>query len=315
MNVLKWLIEWPPMHMAVSLAFGPIDFLEGRIYDLLGWDRRPDFFRDWQSDRLPFEPPAVYPLEHPRSTPSPAFSVADARANYTAAVIFRRLPEAQILPWLPKHFTLDPACANERGEYPVCYCFGYHQNLRRVWMIADGINYLEVCIGALGVRRRSPQPGFEGPFVFMPRLDLNRLYPTLLGRMVGLSKHWTRIEAGRARYSVDAGYAASFEPYGTRGKPDDFPLLAPWRKLLSMPLVTETELGHLYMYFDWGWPYAWIQPIRASVECTTTDIALMPRGRSEFRGIDTDPDGAFRIAMPWEMQSPFSRQSIPPASP
>lgn len=315
MNLFKRLIQWPPVQLASSLVFGVVDSVEGVLYSALGLDRRPEFFRDWQSDRLAFNPPAVYPLVHPRGTPSPPFSVADARANYTAAVVPRRLPLAEIEPWLPAGFGLDPACADERGRYPVCYTFGYHQDLRRVWMIANGINYLEVCIGILGVRHLSAKPGFQGPFVFMPRLDLNRLYPTVLGRMVGLPKHWVRISATTARYSVRNKYEASFAPNGSRAKPGDFPLLAPWQELLSMPLVTETSIGHLYMYFDWGWPYSWIQPVRGSLECRAPAVACMPRGRFDFRGIDEDPAGAFRIAMPWEMQAPFSRQSIPQVSP
>jgi hypothetical protein len=315
MNLLKRLIEWRPFQLVSSLGFGAVDTVEGLLYGALGLDRRPLFFRDWQTDRLAFDPPAVYPLVHPRGTPSPSFSVADARANYTAAVVPRRLSASEIAPWLPPGFGLDPAFADERGRYPVCYTFGYHQDLRRVWMIANGIAYLEVCIGVLGVRHLSAKPGFQGPFVFMPRLDLNRLYPTVLGRMVGLPKHWIRIETEAARYTVKGKYAASFDPYGQRAKPGDFPLLASWQELLSMPLVTQTSIGHLYMYFDWGWPYSWIQPIRGSLECLAPEIACMPPGRFDFAGIDEDPAGAFRIAMPWEMQAPFSRRSIPPPAP
>jgi len=329
---LTRLVVNPVSHWISSVVFGFCDVVFHSIYHLLGLAHRPDFFRSWQTSHNSFYPSFEIPLRDGRQYLKHSRSVSDPYGVYTAAIVFRYIPRADAekalasLQAINPNARLDPSFEDAHGRYPVCYCFGFHQNLLSGWMLKlnrrnigikfKGIDYSEVCIGILGVKLDDPAHVYPGPFLFMPRLHLNRLYPTFLGLTVGLAKTWSRVRPSDENYTVHERftgrqlYRAEFEPYGEIGPPERFTNLGPLLKLLELPLVSRLLGDILYTYFDWGWDHSFVQPIRGHLECFSDEVPCMPRGRFEFAGIDQDASGAFRVHLPWELVAPFRRNAI-----
>src|SRR5581483_1998240 len=296
-RLLTLLLTNPVSHWIGSILVGAGDVAFHAVYHLFGLQHRPDFFPSWQASSNSFYPRFEIPLRDGRQYLKHTRSASDPFGIYTAAVVFRYIPRALAeralasLHAVNPNARLDPSLEDPQGRYPVCYCFGFHQNLLSGWMMKlnrwnlgikfSGIDYSEVCIGVLGVKLDDPAHVYPGPFLFMPRLHLNRLYPTLLGLLVGLDKVWTRVTPADKNYEVRERftgrklYRAEFEPYGKIGAPEQFVNLAPFQKLMELPTISRLLGEILYTYFDWGWEHSFVQPIRGRVECFSDDIPCM----------------------------------------
>ena len=304
-------------HASTSIVFGCLDVVHRFFYTILGLDKHPDYFRDWQRDRIKNYPKVVYPLPETGPAPKPRFSIWDTRGFYTTTVFFHYLDHQQAKAFLPRGLELDPALVNAEGLYPVAYMFGYQQDLRRVWMKLHGINYLEFAIGVLGLKCPSAQ-GYTGPFMYMPRLFLNRFYPTWLGWLCGYPKRLSRIVTGQDSYAVKSLFRgkpifeAKFQPQGVVGGWRDFPNFQPWMRQLAAPQANcFFDDGFLFLYYDWPWRYARIQGVCGSVTVESDDIPGLPRGTHSFDSIDSSPVGGFRLAIPWELVAPFATKTLP----
>lgn len=329
---LTLLVVNPVSHWVVSIVTGVTDVVFHSLYHAFGLARHPDFFRSWQTSRASFYPPFEIPLSEGRQYVKHSRSPSDPFGIYTAAIVFRYIPRAEaeraLLPLraINPNARLDLSLEDSYGNHPVCYCFGFHQNVLSGWMLKlnrqnlgikfKGIDYSEVCIGILGVRLDDPAHVYPGPFLFIPRLHLNRLYPTFLGWMVGLAKVWSRVSPTDENYAVHDRftgrelYRAEFEPYGEIGPPERFTNLGPFLQLLELPLLTRLLGDILFTYFDWGWDHSFIQPVRGRLECFSDAVPCMPRGSFEFEGIDRNASGAFRVHLPWELVAPFRRNAL-----
>ncbi|MGC2656376.1 MAG: hypothetical protein WA324_00255 [Bryobacteraceae bacterium] len=331
-HVLTLLVVNRVSHWIASIVIGVSDVVFHCVYQLFRLEHHPNFFRSWQASQCSFYPPFEIPLNDGRQYLKHSRSASDPFGVYTAAIVFRYIPRADAekglvaLQEISPHARLDSSVEDAHGNYPVCYCFGFHQNLLSGWMLKlnrqslgirfKGIDYSEVCIGLLGVELNNPAHVYPGPFLFMPHLHLNRFYPTFLGRLTGLAKIWNRVNPSDENYHVhdrstgNKLYRAEFEPYGEIAAPERFTNLAPFLKLLELPLVTCLLGDILYTYFDWGWEHSFVQPVRGRLECFSDDVPCMPRGCFEFGGIDQDVSGAFRVHVPWELVAPFRRNAI-----
>ena len=326
------LVVNPVSHWIASIVTGVCDVFFHSLYHLFHLAHHPDFFRSWQTSRNSFYPSFEIPLSEGRQYLKHSRSASDPFGVYTAAIVFRYISRADAekalasLQTINPNARLDPSFEDRHGNYPVCYCFGFHENLLSGWMLKlnrrdigikfKGVDYSEVCIGILGVKLDDPAHVYPGPFLFMPRLHLNRLYPTFLGWMVGLEKAWSRVSPSDENYAVHERftgrklYRAEFEPYGEIGPPERFTNLGPFLKLLELPLLSRLLGDILYTYFNWGWEHSFIQPIRGRLECFSDKVPCMPRGCFEFGGIDEDASGAFRVHLPWELVAPFRRNAL-----
>lgn len=329
---LRFLFTNPVSHWIVSIVVGMGDALFHCVYHLFGLAHHPDFFTSWQATHNSFFPNVDIPLRESRKYLQGARSLSDPFAVYTAAIVFRYIPRSDAesalasLRAVDGSARLDSSLEDSEGRYPVCYCFGLHQNLLTGWMLKlnrrnwgiqfKGIDYSEVCIGIIGVKLDHPAHAYPGPFLFMPRLHLNRLYPTFLGWMVGLRKTWSRVSASETNYEVREQfsgrnlYRASFKPHGEIGPPERFANLPRFQQLLEYPMVSSLFGDVVYSYFDWGWEHSFVQPISGQLECLSDDIPCMPRGSFEFAGLDRSDSCAFRVHLPWELVAPFRRNEL-----
>jgi hypothetical protein len=330
-KILKRLLVNPVFHRISSFLFGCGDVICYATYRVFGLDQHPDFFRSWQTTNCCFFPAYKVPMENGREYLKKLRSDTDPFGVYTAAVVFRYIPKVDVekamadLRKVDPAARLDPSLEDSQGRYPVCYCFGFHQQLIPGWGLKlnkltgidfQGIDYSEVCIGILGVYLDDHKKDYSGPFVYMPRLHLNRIYPTVLGLAVGLKKIWSRVAPSdtgyevRARFSGKKLFHATFEAYGEICPPEACENFDRFRELLDLPLLSTLWGDMLYLYFDWCWEHSFMQPVRGRVECTADDIPCMPAGAYEFQGIDCTAAGAFRLHVPWELTGPFRRNEI-----
>ncbi len=314
LNLFRRYLQTTFCHATSSIFFGCVDVVEHATYTILGRDRHPPYYRGWQAECFP---PRQYPLPETGPAPKPRFSIWDTRGFYTTTVFFRYLTADQAKQFLPPGLELEPSLIDAQGMYPMVYMFGYQQDLRRVWNPLRGINYLEFAIGVLGLKCPSA-PGYNGPFMYMPRLFLNRFYPTWLGWLCGYPKILKRVSTGPASYTVKSLFRgepmidAQFEPHGTIGPWQAFEHFAPWRRQMAAPTANSyVDDGFLFLYFDWPWRYALMQAVSGTVKVTTDDIPGLPRGTYRFDGIDSSPVGGFRLAIPWELVAPFATGELP----
>lgn len=303
-------------HVTASLFFGCLDVVHYIIYSILGLNAPPNYDAKWQKDRLKNYPEVPYPLPQ-TGAPKPKFSIWDTRGFYTTALLFHYIDQEQVKKFLPKGLELDPEVVDAEGRYPVAYMFGYQQDLQRIWNKFPGVNYLEFGVAVLALRCPGTA-GYQGPFMYMPRLYLNRFYPTWLGWLCGYAKQLARISVGPDHYTVKSFFKgkpileAKFEPHGTIGGWREFPKFEPWRSLLSVPAANHfVDDGFLFLYYDWPWRYALMQPVDATVTVTTDDIPGLPRGTYQFDGIDSSSAGGLRLSIPWELVAPFATTELP----
>jgi hypothetical protein len=304
------------------IFWGLLDMVMRVVYWIVGLDRAPAFFTGWQQEHFCFYPPVKYPLPD-RSLEKPRFTWLDARGVYTGAVIFRHIPLETVEQLVSPGLILQPELITPDRTYPVVYLFGYQQDLRQSWMPIRGVNYLEFAVGVLGADMANPsKDGYTGPFLYMPRLFLNRLYPTILGLLCCYPKRWERIATTEDTYTVKSLLGGKpilegrFKPSGAIGKPADFTCFPRWRMLLSKSGINRFSGSHfIYLDYDWGWNYSLMQPLTGTVEVFEDGIPGLPRGKYTFDPLTTDVIGAFRIAIPFEWVPPFRRAELDPMEP
>jgi hypothetical protein len=308
---------------AIDCVFwGLLDMAMRVIYAILGLDRAPKFFTGWQQEHFCFIPPVKYPLSD-KSLEKPRFSWLDARGVYTGAIVFRHLPLETVRELTKPGLDLEPDLITPEQTYPVVYLFGYQQDLRQSWMPVRGVNYLEFGVLVLGANMADPKKeGDTGPFLYLPRLFLNRLYPTILGLLCCYPKRWTRVDTTENTYTVKtlAGgkpmLEGRFEPTGVIGKPADFPDFPQWRKLLSKAGINRFSGTHfIYADYDWGWNYSMMEPLNGSIEVFEDGVPGLPKGKYTFDPLTVDSIGAFRVVIPFEWVPPFRRSELDPMEP
>jgi hypothetical protein len=290
--------------------WGLAGFAMSAIYALTGLNRAPRFFSPWQREALCFYPPVEYPLRS-ESSPAVPLSRLDSRGMFTGAAVFHRVPASALRNLLDPGLKLDDALVSAGGEYPVAYLFGYQQDLRQMWTRKGGVNYLEFAFAIPGVELAdSDTTGYRGPFLYLPRLFLNRLYPTVLGLLAFYPKRWARIETMETSFIVKSLIGgrpllrARFGPAGPPGAPSDFSEFAAWRKLLNRPHINRFSRGRFVLvdYF-WGWNHCLIEELRGVVEVFEDSIPGMQKG------VFSDCV-AFQIAAPFEWIPPFRSDEI-----
>ncbi len=203
--------------------------------------------------------------------------------------------------------------------------FGYTQHLHCVWFPFRGFGYLEFAAAIPNLRLYKAKKGCNGPFVYVPVLYLQQLYPTLLGWIVGYNKKLRHMDTGMSRYSIRMERGgpeivhAEFAPSA--------PVVAPhlgnnfhhWKMLCEQPQVNRF-FGHtlLFLHYHLAWPNGIVQPVNASVDVLQDDgIPGLPPGHYSWRGINIGesvgnrpPEGAFRVSAPFELLAPFARLAL-----
>ena len=315
LKAVIWFYDQRWAHWLVSLTFGPLHNVMGAFYRLLAIFLPVGIWKDWQHRPQPHFP--VPPTDHDIPVLP---SKSDFCGTYLVTMVATYLEATTLAALLPNDVELDPAHIHE-GKHSVIYMFGYTENLRAVWDPLPGMNYVEFAVGIPNVRVKRNH-GYDAPFFFLPQLRLDRLYPTILGWMLGYQKIWCWVNGQDRTYTIRTLLGrrlleAKFTPMGTTSHTFVEPNYQHWKTLLNQPQVNPFgKADLLYLHYHWDWEHAIIQPVSAEIE-VHADIPGLPAGSYQFPPIDQThwigemaPTGAFRVCVPFELLAPFSRRLL-----
>jgi hypothetical protein len=307
-------------HWIWSIVMGVTDVINNVVERLTGLTCNPAYFKSWQNLPLPKFPLPYLDHDLPIKT-----SKWDICGEYLVSLLFSYVPESELTPIMAGNLHLDPANARADGKHPVIYLFGFTENMHRVWNPLRGPSYLEYAVAIPNVYIKADS-GYLGPFLYLPVLHLNRLYPTVLGRMAGYRKFLSRIATTEETYEIKTLFKAtplvtgSFQPCGeveTRASQKN---LDHWEALLGQPNANPYLWGQtLFLHYHWAWDLSKIQPINAEVT-VHQDMPAFRKGTYKWKAIGTEafvhadcvPEGAFRCSIPFELLPPFSRSKLVP---
>ncbi|HEY0758973.1 MAG TPA: hypothetical protein VGD59_06935 [Acidisarcina sp.] len=324
--MMAWFMEFffdsTLSHWIWSIVMGVTDVLDELFDRLTGRAAAPAYFRSWQN-----RPPPKYPLPDLEHDLPIKTSHADICGEYLVTLLFSYIPVEEIKATLSGDLHIDPKNIRADGTHPVIYMFGYTENLHRVWNPLRGPSYLEYAVGVPNLYISGDQ-GYVGPFLYLPVLHLNRVYPTILGRLAGYRKYLSRITTTENTYQIKTLFSgkpllsATFEPIGAIETPPHEANLDKWQGLLGQPGANPYLWGQtLFLHYHWGWNYSMMQPVNAQVT-VSQDMPALPKGTYNWKAITSAsfvalqvPEGSFRCSIPFELLPPFSRAKLVPMPP
>jgi hypothetical protein len=310
-------------HWVWSIVMGITDVINQVVETLTGLARPPAYYRSWQNLKPPSYPLPDLDHDLPIKT-----SKSDICGEYLVTLLFSYIPLADVKATLAGELRINPANVQPDGTHAVIYMFGYTENMHRVWNPFRGPSYLEYAVGIPNVYLNGDE-GYLGPFLYLPVLHLNRLYPTILGRLAGYRKFLSRIKTTENTYEIRKLWSgtpmvsATFEPVGVVEDPAHESNLEKWQGLLGQPNANPYLWGQtLFLHYHWGWNCSRIQPVNATVTAHQ-DMPALAKGTYNWKAIGTDafvmmsqvPEGSFRCSIPFELLPPFSRSKLVPMPP
>ena len=312
---ILWLYQQVWYHWFASILLGFWDTFFGIIYRIQGRLFHIGLWKDWQN-----RPSPPYPIPMTKHDIPVQPERSDAAGQYIATMVATYADADELQKDLPSGAKLDPAHIHN-GKHAVIYMFGYTQNLRRVWNPLPGIDYMEFAVGIPSIRITG-QKGYDFPFFYLPTLYLSRLYPVVMGWMVGYRKHWGWVYGEDKTYFINRlggkkVLSASFEVGDLRPLIMGGPKAVDWRKLLNQPQANGFGPEQfLYLHYHWDWKDALLQPVSADVQVFEALPGLQP-GKYHYEPLNLGewkdgmlPSGGFRLCAPFELLSPFSSQVL-----
>jgi hypothetical protein len=178
-----------------------------------------------------------------------------------------------------------------------------------------------LCVPHVHLSRHSITPGHSGPYLFMPRLFLDNLWPTLTGVLGwGFAKRMAAIDVTQHSYAVSnsAGHVLSLsweaaEEGGYYNPISAFPQFGPIRSILDQPLISMVPAGvgpfFVVSNFERHWGLAELRPIRTALKVYFDFATGFPPGRYPAdglsEGIYKDPLGSYELRAPWRLSLPY----------
>jgi hypothetical protein len=273
-------------------------------------------WKDWQVRSLP--PQHLPALPRPEILQKYPFTQYDTTGYYTLTMIAALRPRKLVAATLPPELELCP-CELQSDVHPVFYTLGFQQNVLPI-RGQFPLNYLEVIVGIPCVRLRDAGTGYASPFIYMPALYLDHVYPILLGKAIGYPKHWARMSTTynsidvRNLVSHERILNGTFNPIANIGTMQDYPLADKVISRLQQPLISSVFGLHVYTFLDWRFRYSKMQAVEATVT-TSIDVPTLPRGTYKWNGVESDESWACRVFVPWDIVFPFSRSVLNPTLP
>ncbi len=221
------------------------------------------------------------------------------------------MSNAAVQAMLPGGLELGPQTLAPAGQHPICFMFCLQKDVRPP-LLGLGLKYLELILAVPFVQWTHPTNSYRGPFIFMPRLYLDRWLPVILGWFYGFAKVRARMSTAENYYRVRSLLrdrpiiSGDFAPHGPIGPPSSFPHFEPVRDLFRQPFVAKSIVGpFICSRFDFHLDDAHMQSIDATVHLTEAFVPGLAVGDFHVPGIDMTPVGAFYIQIPWTLSPPF----------
>lgn len=199
-------------------------------------------------------------------------------------------------------------------QHPVLLLFGWQNDVRPNRAPFGGGRYMEFIVSVPFVQHEDARQHryCPGPFIYMPQLYLDQLFPTLLGIWgYGYNKDLATIRADQSDYTVfarntqNALISASYTATGATGTEVDFAHFSVARKPYGLPLVSRTRLGTWhYSYYDFALGQALIQPVDMTIKVYADKVGGLPPGTYTVPSIQKQALGAFFITTDATISNP-----------
>jgi hypothetical protein len=206
---------------------------------------------------------------------------------------------------------LGPQNLTPSGTHPLLCMFGYQRDVRPPFPF-PGMDYLEFIAALPWVHWRQASNSCGRPFVFMPRLYLNRFLPTILGWICGYAKQLARLHMKETFYHVrnlftpDPLAEGRFMRKGEPGPPSAFKFFPPIQEVFEQRFIGKSLLGTFVCTdFRFDFKEARMQAIDADLDIKEECVQGLPALLYSVKGIDQHPLGAFQLHVRWHLTPPF----------
>ena len=279
------------------------------LKSLLPFDR-PEFLGSWQ--KSPPKPPAGA-----GDAPTPKGLLL---GSYLTTMMTTHVNTADVARPLPEWLELGPSAHAPEGKHPIILTLGIQQNVRPSFLsFIPGMSYIECIVGVPDLRLKPSVSDDREPCAYLSRIELDRLVPMILGRIIGLPKRLSWIQSESVEISIRSFFGAAISdseirPYGPTGPAASFAGFEPIREMLRQPVVTRTWTGRLgYCYFFWEWDKCMMRSARGRMDALA-DLPCLPAGQYDWKGGFEDGSvGASWVHVPWVAAGPLkTRLPNPP---
>lgn len=258
-------------------------------------------------------PPDLISL--PAQNQSWPWSAMYGMAQTSGASALFALPRDLVQSMLEPGLVLAAQDLTPPNEHPVLLLFGWQSDVRPNRVPFGGGRYMEFIVSVPFVQHAHPRlhERCPGPFIYMPRLFLDQLFPTLLGIWgYGYNKSLATIQADQSDYTVyrrntqTALISASYKATGPTGSETDFPHFTLTRRPYALPLVSRTRFGNWhYSFYDFALGQALIQPIEMTIKVYSREVGGLPPGTYTVPSIQKQGLGAFFITTDATISNPL----------
>jgi hypothetical protein len=232
-------------------------------------------------------------------------------------IIFEYVDAAYARTLLPDYLTLGPPPpGTPAGAHLMMHSFGTHtvrlHSLR--WI---PLTYRETIIGVCGAELKAPA-NYRGPYSVMTSASVDSLLPTLLGRLLGYPKSFTRnIVTDRSfrMRTILTGrdlMCGQFEDGAEMSPAQGSPLLTIAEPILLQPVISRAVWGTLqasrFSLEKETWVFA---PVDGAARVTGDELRGLSPGLHAWRRIDATGVGAFRSRHEWSWKWPIRAGESP----
>jgi hypothetical protein len=215
---------------------------------------------------------------------------------------------------LPVGLELGPQALTEPGTHPLILYFQSISNAHlTVPTLLPSLTYSELVMGVpfSYVTRGPPRSIGRGPFLFMPRLELDNILAMLGGVLFwGYPKRVTAISITERRFMVSGQRGApmaalDFDPGGELRPIYGYPAFEPIRQIMEQPLVSclPAGVGPCFACSDYkrSWSVAALRPLSTVLHIGRGLARGLPSGSFAARGIDLSALGSYELRAPWSI--------------
>ena len=307
-----WLIR--TFQVVTCIVLGTFDACLTVVLRLLGLER-DIYARAWQRSLGP-KPPPQFPPEHEPGEPNYPYSVWDYHGYIRTAIVVDYLDRAKVAALLPDYLELAPVPDCAPDKHPVLFSFGFNEHFGPVWLPVKTISYMELLVSIPNTQLTDKHDGYVGPFYYPPRLWLNRLFPTIVGRLLGYRKMLGRIPTTADSCTIRRLFGGEiarlkFTPCGISGPISKIPAFGPWMRRANQPIVTKVFFSNpLFTHFQWEWNLAKGQQAEVELEVLSSDFPVLAPGTYRWSPLRDGASGAILVSAPFEWQIPFPRSVL-----
>lgn len=239
------------------------------------------------------------------------WSLAYAEGRVAAAIVTLALPAHEVARLLPAGLTTLAQTDTAPGTHPVGLIFAEQREVHGSVLPFGGMAYLECAVAVPYVTLADGSTGGQ-PLMVLPALYLDRLLPTLAGRVLyGFPKHLARVDGAAPQQTVRTPWgtpvlAARLHADGAAGSNYDFEHLGPVRAMMDQPIITHDPLrGWLFSFMDYRFEQARITPLRGRVEVAAGTLGAPQAAEWPVNSLRTAAAGAFHFDGGWTLTNPL----------